>query len=639
MPSQTTRLLQLAADVELFATPEGVPFGTVPVGDHREHWPLRSRAFRRWLARRFYLETGSSPNAQALIDALGVLEAQALFGGTIAPVFVRVAEHGGNLYIDLADAHWRAVEVTPRGWCVVERPPVRFRRPAGMLPLPEPARGGTIEELRPFVNVATEADWKLLVAWLLGALQARGPYPVLALHGEQGTAKTTTARVLRALVDPNTAAVRAEPRDVRDLMIAAANGWMQVFDNLSRLPAWLSDALCRLSTGGGFATRKLYSDADEVLLDAVRPVALTSIEEVVARGDLLDRSIIVDLPPIPEERRRPEEQFWAAFAWAQPRILGALLDAVATALARMPTLQLVRLPRMADFARWIAAAEPALGWVPGEAIAAYRGNRAAAHELALDASSVALAVRALLDGRDEWRGTATDLLAALNATDEVARRHRGWPQTARALSGSLRRLAPDLRAVGLEVGFARTGRGRLVIIRRQGGAMSVTTVTSVTDGVLAPSLGDADGDANDGPGAPGDANPNGQDARLEGRSDGSDDSDAPVPQRSAIVERPRVPWPEAAVGFPRRDPGPPDGPCWACRRHRFWVSVHGSLACAVCHPPTASDLLRRWWVRCPSGRWLALRPARQARRLRVISPPKTVRAAIQAFLARQDTAP
>jgi hypothetical protein len=610
-PSQATVLVKLAADVELFATPDGVPFGTVPVGDHHEHWPVRSRTFRRWLARRFYLETGSSPNAQALTDALGVLEAQALFGGTIAPVFVRIAEHDGNLYIDLADAHWRAVEVTSWGWCVVERPPVRFRRPAGMLPLPEPARGGTMEDLRPFVNVATEGDWQLIVAWLLGAVQARGPYPILAVHGEQGSAKTTTARVLRALVDPSTTPVRAEPREVRDLMIAASNAWAQVFDNLSRLPAWLADALCRLSTGGGFATRELYTDGDEVLFSAMRPVIVTSIEELAARSDLLDRSIILDLPPIPEERRRPEGSFWAAFAEAQPRILGALLDAVSSALHRLPTLQFARLPRMADFARWVTAAESALGWAPGEAMAAYAKNRAAAHVLAIDSSPVALAVRGLLDGRDEWWGTATDLLAALTAQlDETTRRDRGWPQTARALSGSLRRLSPDLRAVGIQVEFTRTGRGRTVTIRR-GGEFCVTTVTTVTNGVVTPSVaGDdrpAEGDASDGAGVPGDANPNGQDARPERLCDDGDGGDAAVPGHSAEDRA------KEADAAPPRSPAPPDGACWACGRARFWMSTHGTLVCATCHPPAAPDLVRQWWVRRPNGHWLALRPVHRTR--------------------------
>ena len=202
-----------------------------------------------------------------------------------------------------------------------------------MAALPEPVRGGSVSELRAFVNVADDGDWHLLLGWLVGALRPAGPYPVLGLHGEQGSAKTTTARVLGELVDPSTVPVRAAPRDERDLMIAATNRWLVNLDNLSRIPPWLSDAICRLATGGGFTTRELYTDEDEVLFDAMRPVIINGIEELATRSDLLDRAILLTLPTIEPDRRRPEKEYWDAFDRARPRILGALLDALAVPCA------------------------------------------------------------------------------------------------------------------------------------------------------------------------------------------------------------------------------------------------------------------------------------------------------------------
>src|SRR5207253_9109386 len=187
---------------------------------------------------------------------------------------------------DLADKDWRAVEVTGRGWRIVANPPVRFIRPRGLLPLSQPASGGCVAELRDYLNVSSDAAWQLAVAWLVAAFFPHGPYPVLALHGEQGSAKSTMARLLRSLIDPNAAPLRSEPREARDLIISATNGWLVALDNLSHLPPWLSDALCRLSTGGGFATRELYTDSEEVIFDAQRPVILTGIEEVATRSDL-----------------------------------------------------------------------------------------------------------------------------------------------------------------------------------------------------------------------------------------------------------------------------------------------------------------------------------------------------------------
>jgi hypothetical protein len=173
----------------------------------------------------------------------------------------------GRIYLDLCDEAWRALEIDSAGWRVIDTPPVRFRRTAGMLPLPKPVTGGSIEDLRPYLNMRSNTDFVLIVAWALAALRDRGPYPVLALFGEHGTAKSTLAKLLRALIDPNSAPLRALPREDRDLFISATNGHVLVFDNLSFLADWISDTLCRLATGGGFATRQLYTDQDEVLFE------------------------------------------------------------------------------------------------------------------------------------------------------------------------------------------------------------------------------------------------------------------------------------------------------------------------------------------------------------------------------------
>jgi hypothetical protein len=196
-------------------------------------------------------------------------------------------------------------------------PPVRFRRPAGMLPLPVPERGGSMEELLPLLNLSSRNDFVLVVAWLLAALRPGGPYPLLAISGEQGSAKTVLSKMLKALVDPNAAPVRALPREERDLMIAANNGHLLAFDNLSGLPAWLSDALCRLASGGSFAVRQLYTDDDEILFQAALPLLLNSIEDVVSRADLADRGIFLTLAPIGEQQRRSEAELWREFDLAR----------------------------------------------------------------------------------------------------------------------------------------------------------------------------------------------------------------------------------------------------------------------------------------------------------------------------------
>jgi hypothetical protein len=468
--SQATRLVALAADAELWHTPDDEAYATIVVEGHREHHPLTSKHFRRWLRGKFYRETRAAPGSQAVQDALGVLEAQAVFEGPEHSVFVRVAEHAGKIYIDLANPTWEAVEVSKNGWTVAANLPVKFRRPRGLKALPRPIRGGKLKRLRQFVNLADDDAWALLLAWLVMALCPHGPYPLLILHGGQGAAKSTLARVLKALIDANIAPLRAQPRDERDLLIAAENGWLLAFDNLSHLPQWLSDALCRLATGGGLGTRELYADREEVIFSALRAVILTGITELATRSDLLDRAIILYLTDISEDERKEEKEFWNEFAQAAPQILGALLTAVCTALRRVEKVKLPRLPRMADFARWATAAEPALGLEPGAFMAAYAENRQTGHSLALEASPIATSVQKLLEDVNTWQGTARQLLVRLaDSVTELVRRDRGWPKNERSLSQELRRLVPNLRAVGVGVRFWRAedkARTRFITISR-----------------------------------------------------------------------------------------------------------------------------------------------------------------------------
>jgi hypothetical protein len=465
--SQATMAVNMAAGWDLWHTPaKDAAYATVPIGDHYETWPVKSQTFKRYVAKCFYDEKGKAMNSDAMSAAINLMEAKALFEGEDHPVYVRVAPHQGNVYVDLGDADWRVIEITSIGWQIIKESPVKFRRSRGMLALPNPETGGRIDDLRQFLNVEDDT-WALVAAWLIAAFCPHGPYPILALFAEQGSGKSTTGRRIRDLVDPNSAPLRAEPGDERDLMITANNSWCLAYDNLSNVPQWLSDALCRLSTGGGFATRELYTDSDEIIFDSQRPVMLTSIEDVATRSDLLDRCLIVWLPTIPKERRRPEDEMLAAFEKARPRILGAILDAVSGALRNLGSTRLDGYPRMADFARWVTAAEAALGWPKGTFMAAYAGNQDSANELALEASVIAKPLLEFLDVRCSWSGSASELIKAIEErVDDQVKRQHGWPKNPRALSGHLKRLSPNLRAAGWNVEYDRTSKKRLWSIER-----------------------------------------------------------------------------------------------------------------------------------------------------------------------------
>ena len=252
-------------------------------------------------------------------------------------MYVRVGrdpeDSEANFYLDLGDHAGNAVKISANGWAVIQEPNIHFKRPRGQLALPIPSHEGSIELLREFVNV-TESDFHLLIAWMAFAWRPVGPYPVLVVHGNRGTAKTTLVNVIRELIDPQTAPHLAEPRSTEALMVTALNGWLLAYDNLSGLPNWLSDSLCRLATGGGFATRALYLNEERNVIFAERPIILSGIDEFVRKGDLADRGVFLHLPMIIPGSRREREEFWRAFRELQPRIFGGLLDAVALGLAR-----------------------------------------------------------------------------------------------------------------------------------------------------------------------------------------------------------------------------------------------------------------------------------------------------------------
>jgi hypothetical protein len=490
-PTQAEQLLSLADAAQYVHTPDGKPYAIVRVdGDgpdeHTETLALRSRAFRSWLAHEYYRASNKkATSAKVMEDVQRVLEARATFEGATCDVHLRVARNAPAVYLDVADSLWRSVAVDAQGWSIATEGAPLFRRSRGMLALPVPEHGGTLEqELRPFLNIDDDG-WRLLVPWMVQALLPRGPYPVLNLNGEQGAAKSTTARVIRANIDPSAAPLRSQPRDEHDLVIAASNSWVVALDNLSHIELWLSDALCRLSTGGGFGTRELYTNDEEVIFDAQRPVILTGIEDLATRGDLLDRSVLVRLPSIPDDQRRTEAEFWQGFEEARPRILGALLDTLSGALRELPGVELPGRPRMADFALLGIAVERALGWPEGAFLDAYKVNRADATLAALESSVIFPALSqfaATLPG-GTWDGACMDLLERLTRIAGDKARSKYWPASPRALSGQLRRLAPALRDNGVRVEFRKVNGERLVSVRRAGRDRDGTgTVGTVGDG-------------------------------------------------------------------------------------------------------------------------------------------------------------
>jgi hypothetical protein len=479
-------LLGISTEGDAFAVPRDGP--TVAMMFRGGGSGLRAA-----LAKNYRKATGRTPSASALADALVALEGMAQDAAP-EPVALRVAAHEQGIVLDLGDNAGRVVVVKPGGWAVEAVSPVLFRRTAltGALPEPDLAEPPELTKLRDLLNVDSDT-WPLVVGWMVAALVPDIPHPVLLLGGEQGTGKSTAARLILGLVDPSIAPLRSEPHDAEQWAIAAAGSWCVCLDNVSHISGWLSDAICKSVTGDGLVRRKLYTDSELAVLAFRRCIVLTSIDHGALRGDLGDRLLLVDLDRIGDDRRRTEADLDAAYRSMRPRLLGALLSAVVRTLAALPTIELHTMPRMADFARVLAALDMACPELTdGRALAVFDGQRKRIAGEVVESDAVALALVKMMDCRDSWKGTAGELLAALTPTPIP----KNWPSNGRAMSGRLRRLRPALLAVGIKHDPpAETDKTRIHRIERVANQPPESPEPPLTAKIVAPEglLGSAGG--------------------------------------------------------------------------------------------------------------------------------------------------
>jgi hypothetical protein len=444
--SQAQELVAIGMQAELFRDEQsGEPFALIDVDGHMETHRIADGSFSQWLAHSLYEQTGAVPDRATASNATNVLNYHAIMRGQKHRTWLRVAQHEGNIYVDLGDSTWRAVRISADGWDVISNPPVRFRRDGGHA-LPEPERGGSIQDFRPFVN-ADDLGFMLIVGVIVNAFRPDKPFPILLLTGEKGTAKSTLLVLLRQLIDPASAPGAGLPANETDLIVVAQNNWLVSGDNVSDIWARMADALCRLSTGGGLRKRRLYSDGAQYTMEVRRPVILTALFAVTDREDFLDREVRVTLKRI-EGNRKTEEQVLTEFAFVRARVLGALFDGVSAGLRFLPSIVMEELPRMADFVLFATAAGKHYGWEEYEFKQAYEVMQQAVFEdSAMSDPLLELVLKLMLSLPADSRGfdgSPSELLAHLTAYaaayEEELLRRKDWvkgpgPLVKRLLAG------------------------------------------------------------------------------------------------------------------------------------------------------------------------------------------------------------
>jgi hypothetical protein len=360
--SQASMLVDMATDDYLLGVGDDrAPYGSYPDTPHVA-LPLRGGklGLRNALARTFFRKHNTVPSSQALADACNVIEAIAA-EQTPRDLHLRVTASDGRVYIDMADPGDHVIEISDGKWRIVDTAPVVFRRTEVTAAMPHPKSGGDLDTLWSHVNITPDDRPVLLAALVAALIQPDVAHVILALLAEHGCAKTTTAKRVVALTDPSVAPLSMPPRDIDAWVHTAHGSWVLAIDNVSTVPQWWSDALCRAATGDAMTKRRLYTDADLAVLKLRRVVILTGIDLGGLAGDLADRLALVELDRIDAERRADETSLEAAWTHDYPVILGAVLDLAAEAHQMLQTAAVQRLPRMADFGKLLAVIDEIRG--------------------------------------------------------------------------------------------------------------------------------------------------------------------------------------------------------------------------------------------------------------------------------------
>lgn len=411
---------------------------------------LDGRQFKDWLIANFYEFTGKSPRDQSVREALNTLSGLARYRGECCEVYIRAAYHDSKYYLDLGEpSKSRVVCISSEGWDIIDNPPVCFLRPETLHPLPEPIRNNDISLLWNMVNISGH-DQLLIVTWLIDCLRPETPFPVLEFIGEQGSAKSTTQMMLRRLIDPNSCDLRAAPKTIEDIFVSAGVNWLVSYENISHLSPQVQDALCVLATGGGFAKRKLYSDADESVILVKRPVVLNGISAAVTAQDLIDRTISVETPLI--TLRTEITDLWKQYKQHHASLLGALLNIFSEALSRLKHIELPQAdrPRLAEFAKLGMAIAETMGKTKEEFLTQFNASRQESIARTIDASPVASALIEWFEDSNH----RTTVLPVKELFSQIERKKPlntdSWPRSAKGFADALRRIAPALRSVGIE---------------------------------------------------------------------------------------------------------------------------------------------------------------------------------------------
>jgi hypothetical protein len=469
--SQADVLIRLASEAEFFCDEIEEEYAAIEVKKHIEIHKIRSKKFRLWLTKKFFEETAKSPTADAMTQALNLVESKAVFSGNVKTLSRRCAEYQGKFYYDLGDNTWKDIVIDKYGWKIIDNPPILFKRNKNMKRQTIPERYDDISILNKHYRYTSNDDALLHKILIVTRFIPNIAHPILVLHGEKGSSKTTSMRKDREIVDPAFRDVVSMPTSKADLALILSNNYMPSFDNLDNITAEKSDLLCMAATGGAFSKRTLYTDEDETILSFKKPLELNGINIVATRADLLDRSILVELERIPEEERKEEAIIWKEFEEDKSKILGCIFTILSKSMKIYNSVELNRMGRMADFTRWGYAVAEAANIGGEKFLEAYINNQKTANDEAVESNPVALAVIKFMNFHNKWKGTVATLLGQLRDVahrENIDTNSKLWANEPNVLSRRLKEVKSNLESFGVKYSIRKHGVGKEITLIKEG---------------------------------------------------------------------------------------------------------------------------------------------------------------------------
>ncbi|MBN2161025.1 MAG: hypothetical protein JW807_16660 [Spirochaetes bacterium] len=488
--------LRLRNDITLFTDGES-GYATYKVNEHLESARITSKQFRKFIRYHCREQYGLTLTDHDLNQVIGEIDAGAVYDGMHCIPCGRIGkDQEGNILINTGWHDWTIIVICPGSWHFREivtpvTPVTHFSlpltlpvKPRGMLPLPHPEKGqGCLDDLRRFVGCSDDDQrFLLIVSFIIQAMFFDGPFPILVILAEPGSGKTVATVAIKRLIDPHEAATMSVPREPRDMFAAAGVSWLMPYDNFSNVPQWLSDLFCRFSTGNATIDRELFTNGEAYIYSAKRPTVVNGISDFFSQSDVLQRSLVLNFDRIKPENRKHEAELWEHYEKVLPGIFHDLLDLAAHVLEVLPSVTVNDPSRMADFCRIGTAVATVLpDYDASDFMTAYTENQNAANDITLESSVVYPALREMLSIFPYcFTGTPNELLTKLKEIAPEAAKSKLFPKTPAVLSGTMKRLAPNLRTAGYNVESWRDHDGRHIDISKSM-QKSDTSDTNVTE--------------------------------------------------------------------------------------------------------------------------------------------------------------